>query len=103
MKETMEFWCSSSGGGCGGYFTARLRTNINGDYTMVCPDCGHEHNRKIVKGVVTSDRCNNSRTERIIVPKSAFSKESRLEKRTNGENSKVIRSSLWDRFLGRRQ
>ena len=112
----MEFWCSVGGSGCGGYFRAPLRTNCNGDYTLICPNCGHEHNRRIENGVITADRCNSEATRgltvRVHVPKAAFSMEPVLEKvgstseqsrpvENNSERSKIVRSSLWDRFKNR--
>lgn len=83
----------------------RLRTNIDGNYILVCPSCGHEHHRQIRKGAITSDRCNFVKNvDRIIVPKAAYRKTPIVEeKQGNREESKVIRSDLWARFAGRRQ
>lgn len=123
MKETFEFWCSSGGGGCGGYFRVRLRRNIDGDYTVVCPKCKHKHNRRVKKGQITAGRCNGAagdgKTEEILVPMSAYSKEPVLEasarnetstkletkrKQTEGQTELGSRLSiLWGRFSGRKQ
>lgn len=106
MKATMEFYCQN---GCRGYFLVRLRTDIDGNYTIVCPSCGHEHFRKIKGGVITGDRHNQftkGYTERIVVPKSAFSVEPVLKGKPDyAGTAKVIpegqRPSLWSRFFGR--
>lgn len=83
MKKTFEFWCSTYGGGCGGYFVVRMRTSFDGDYTLVCPNCKHEHNRIIRNGAISGDRCNFSHDKvRIWVPKSAFSHQSIIEGRS---------------------
>ena len=61
-----EFYC----GECKKYFITYLRHNMNGQYTVVCPNekCKHTHHRVIKNGLVTSDRCNNEagRLEKII-------------------------------------
>jgi hypothetical protein len=132
MKETFEFWCSTSGGGCGGYFRARLRTNINGDYTVVCPKCKHKHNRKVKNGQITNGRCNGEagrgKTEELLVPMSAYSEEPVLEASTRQETATKLKTKprpqieavqeqpeedthsrrkgityLWGRFFGRPQ
>lgn len=45
--ETVEFYCS---GGCGWYCYPRLNLEIEGELTIVCGNCGHEHYRYIEKG-----------------------------------------------------
>lgn len=52
---TQEFYCASSGGGCGGYLTFPLNMAINGIVEVVCPKCSHEHRRMIKDGVLTDD------------------------------------------------
>jgi len=107
MKQLFEFWCS---GGCSGYFRTKLRTNIDGDYIIVCPECGHEHFRIIRKGQITGDRHSTKErdgAERIVVPKSAYSKEPVMEvKGYRGEDALEVAETerhwlLWGRFAGR--
>ncbi|MHA2280071.1 MAG: hypothetical protein ACXAC5_04240 [Promethearchaeota archaeon] len=52
---------------------------MNGNYTVVCGNCKHEHYRHIKNGVVTEDRHNHAANhgDTIHVPKSAASKEKR--------------------------
>ena len=80
-KELFEFYCS---GGCQGYFRTKLRTNIDGNYTIVCPSCEHEHFRQVRKGQITGDRC-ISNSDKIVVPISAFSEEPIMEHPEGGE------------------
>lgn len=108
-KELFEFYCS---GGCQGYFRTKLRTNIDGDYIIECPGCQHVHHRQIRKGQITGDRHGTTEekgAERIVVPKSAYSKEPVLDwgesyddkqnaKRVGGKTKRWL---LWERFSGR--
>jgi len=55
-RRKEEFYCDTSGGGCGKYFLTYLRSNMTGNYTVECPGCGHQHFRYIKEGVVTNDR-----------------------------------------------
>lgn len=106
MKELFEFYCS---GGCRGYFRTKIRTSIDGDYVIVCPSCGHEHQRQISKGQISGDRHSN-KAERILVPKSAFSKDPVMEHPKSGDEGydsavrvglTTKRWLLWGRFSGR--
>lgn len=99
MKETHQFYCSS----CGGYFVIRLRTNISANYAIVCPSCSHEHFRTVTKGQITSDRHNGGARDRIIVPKTAYSKEPIIPEVKANDASKIIGPDLWARFARREQ
>ena len=61
-----EFFCQTE---CQKYFLTYLRDNMNGNYTIKCPNpsCGHEHYRVIENGVVTSDRCNEKKGQLDII------------------------------------
>lgn len=74
-KELFEFYCS---GGCSGYFRTKLRTNIDGNYTIECPSCKHHHYRQVRGGRITGERC-VSGSEVIVVPISAFSEKPVME------------------------
>lgn len=89
-RELIEFFCND----CNGYFTVNLNLEIDGDFLFVCPSCGREHPRTVQKGELSGDileriyedgvgkrirRNNSSSGERIIVPKSCYSKKSRLK------------------------
>lgn len=81
---------------CNTTFVAQLNYSLNGNHEVECPKCGHHHFRKIVNGVVTSERYDSDhRTHKVenrcvwkseTVPMqtstaSAFLRERWLEKR----------------------
>lgn len=53
MRFKEEFYCGTE---CGKYFLTYLRTNMNGNYTVECPHCGHHHYRVVRDGIITQDR-----------------------------------------------
>jgi len=87
-RHAHEFQCDGNGTfgtpsnnneNCGWFNYPTLRDNMNGNYIIVCGNCGHEHFRAIKNGVVTSDRhsAKLGEAERIIVLKSQTQKEKR--------------------------
>ena len=73
-----EFYCAKSGGGCGGYITVQLNMALNCVVEIVCPKCGHKHQRGIKKGVLTDDGRHDSKPLEEICPTiAAWSKEAR--------------------------
>lgn len=77
-RHSHEFNCTN----CGWHNYPMLSDSMNGNYTVLCGNCGHSHYRCIVNGVVTEDRHNSSygHGDTIHVMESACSKEKR-EKR----------------------
>lgn len=74
-RVSQEFWCDTGGGGCGGYFVVRLNLALNHIVKLVCPGCGHEHQRKITAGVlVESGRYKSDPHETLRPTKAAYSK-----------------------------
>lgn len=57
-RRKEQFYCDVDGGGCGRYFKTYLSRNMNGNYTIQCPNknCNHHHFRVITEGLVTRDR-----------------------------------------------
>ena len=51
----LEFYCTLSGDGCGGFITFPLNTGLNGVIEVVCPNCGHEHRRRVKNGEITAE------------------------------------------------
>lgn len=49
-RVVQEFYCTTSGGGCGGYILVKLNTAINGVVEIICPNCKHAHQRYIKNG-----------------------------------------------------
>jgi len=89
---TQEWYCTKSGGGCGGYITVNLNMAINGVVEMICPKCGHKHQRCIDNGVVKEQgRHTGKPTEEICPTIADYSKEprsrrhARLKKVLNGK------------------
>lgn len=104
MKQTFEFFCND----CIGYILVRLNVNLdNHRVLVVCPNCGREHPRVVVKAELKTDvkkdkhgfycsgddrynyaqrldRNHDTIGERIVPMKSAYSKERRLEKVEKG-------------------
>jgi hypothetical protein len=110
MRELIEFECND----CNGFFRVNLNLEIEGDFLFVCPQCGREHPRTIRKGEMVGDpwdrfypqgegkriaRNNKEKGERIMVPKSAYSKESLLR---NVEKGGFL-SALWMRKMAAEQ
>ena len=64
---------------CSWYNYPMLDETMNGNYTVICGNCGHQHYRCIEKGVVTQDRHSKKygETDTIHVMPSACSKEKR--------------------------
>lgn len=74
-RVEIEFYCSS----CGHYFYFKLNTGLEGNHVINCPVCHHKHYRFVHKGVITSDRWNDSGAlaDEITPVKSAASKTRR--------------------------
>lgn len=66
-----EFYCND----CDGYFRVKLNVAINMRVEMVCPNCGRKHPRSIRDGRIV-EAGHEAVKEEILVPKSAYSKES---------------------------
>ena len=73
-----EFYCTKSGGGCGGYIMFPLNNQVNGVVEVVCPNCGHKHQRTVKNGVLGDDgRFDSNPIQQICPPKPAWSKVAR--------------------------
>jgi len=76
MPVTQEFFCTESGGGCGGYIVFPLNMKLNRVVEVVCPNCGHEHRRKVKDGLLYEDgRWEGKPDEQITPTLAAFSEE----------------------------
>lgn len=75
-RVTQEFYCAKSGGGCGGYFLAKINMALNGVHKIICPNCKHDHQRKINEGrIVEEGRFGVSVIDEIYATKSTFRME----------------------------
>jgi DNA-directed RNA polymerase subunit RPC12/RpoP len=52
MEVRQEIYCHN----CGGYVQFTFDNSLNGNHTIICPKCGHEHCRVIKNGEITGDR-----------------------------------------------
>lgn len=91
-----EFYCATSGGGCGGFITVRLNMAIIGVVEIVCPKCKHKHQRKIKNGVLTDDGRYETNIKQEIIPvlaawsKKAKHPESKKRVGTTDERKAVV-------------
>lgn len=74
-RHAQEFNCTN----CSFFNYPMLSDKMDGNFTVICGNCNHEHYRSIKMGVVTEDRHNSAldHGDTIHVPKSATSKEKR--------------------------
>ena len=83
-KIWQEFYCRKEGGGCGGYILVKLNPAISGTVKVICPKCGHDHQRQIKNGEIVGDqRYDNKPIEELRPTLAAWSKEPRTLKMTN--------------------
>ena len=86
-----EFYCTKSGGGCGKYILIRLNMALNRTVEIVCPNCGHKHQRVIKNGVIKeTGRFDNKPAEEICPPPSAVSDESIAKEGQGSERDAAI-------------
>jgi len=77
-KVWQEWYCTVSGGGCGGYISTKINIGIKGVVEMICPKCGHRHQRKIVNGMIKEQgRFTSNPSQEICPTMAAYSKEPR--------------------------
>jgi hypothetical protein len=117
MRVFQEFYCASSGGGCGGYITVRLNMKLNGVVEVICPKCGHPHQRCLKNGVLMEQgRHSSSPTQELCPTLAAWHKEPTLKvegfrperdavvgvEESRGKGIRPFLAELWhERFGGR--
>ena len=75
-----EFYCAVSGEGCGGYITIRINMKLNGVVEVVCPKCGHKHQRCLKNGVLMEQGRYTSSPRQDLCPTiAAWHKEPKLK------------------------
>lgn len=52
MTERQELYCHA----CNSYVQFDMDTELNGQHTIACPNCGHEHYRYVKDGVISDQR-----------------------------------------------
>lgn len=90
MKVFQEFYCATSGGGCGGYVVVKLNIAINGVVEVICPKCSHKHQRCIKDGVLKEQGRYNSNPAQTIEPTiAAWSEEPKCNHEGNERDAAV--------------
>ena len=93
MKIFQEFYCTKSGGGCGGYILIKLNIDINGVVEIQCPKCGHAHQRYIDKGEIKDqNRHSKSPVQVIESTLAAWSDSARLIRAKNERDAAIPQS-----------
>ena len=94
-----EIHCPVSGGGCGGFILIKLDMVLNRRITLVCPKCGHKHERCIKDGLVVEEgRTTGTAQEELCPTIAAWSKTPRTvcmrqvieEKNFRGERNGAV-------------
>lgn len=67
-KVRQEFFCRTSGGGCGGYITVKLNMSLDGAIKVICPKCKHEHERLLQGGKIVDDKSRGKQITQEILP-----------------------------------
>ncbi len=94
-KVDQEFYCTESGGGCGGYFTVRLSNELNGNVEVVCPKCKHRHRRVIKNGeIVEEGRFDKHAVESIEPVPAAWSEKPKSKAFNKGVSYQRERNSV---------
>lgn len=94
-KIVQEFYCTKSGGGCGGYFMIKMNMALNGVHKIICPNCNHNHQRRVKNGeIIEEGRNNGSPVDEIYATKSSFTWEPRTIQMKNRAGSIKERDSV---------
>lgn len=60
---------------CSRQFVAELDLDVEGDYIIECPFCGHQHYRKVIGGKITESRWGQDSSadrSRLLSPRSVW-------------------------------
>jgi phage FluMu protein Com len=94
-RIVQEFYCARSGDGCGGYFLAKVNTDLDGIHNIICPNCKHVHQRRIKSGHITDDgRFNSKPVDEIYATKSSFQMSPHTKSMQKRANTSEERKSV---------
>lgn len=62
MSDRQELYCHN----CQRYVQFQFDNQVDGNYTIVCPQCGHEHHRVAKGGKITGERWASSSTPTMM-------------------------------------
>jgi len=91
-RISQEFYC----GECKGYFAIRLNMSLNHEVEIVCPNCKHEHRRRIEDGqIFERGRHITPISEKILTSMANYSKTP-ITQRMRDAHEKQIYSARRD-------
>ena len=61
--EKQELHCHA----CDRYVQFEIDTSLNGNHTIKCPNCGHEHYRVVKDGIITAERWQSSGASYAVI------------------------------------
>lgn len=88
---------------CNKTFIAELDFDINGDHSIICCYCSHEHCRTIKDGIITGDRWSSRPDKKIPVDKRSIWKSNIVYKQDNqivsGAHTSTVAMYIRDAWL----
>lgn len=103
-----EFYCRVSGQGCGGYIVVPVNMALNGVIEVICPKCGHKHQRFLVDGKIQENGRDSGKPNQELCPTlAAWSPKPRIDqaKKYDGDAivfdpsaNSILKESMMDRF-----
>lgn len=85
-RMSQEFYC----GECSGYFSIRLNMSLNHEVLIVCPNCKHEHRRRITDGQIFElGRHTTSVVEKILTSMANYSKSPITQKMRDAHEKNI--------------
>lgn len=98
-KQRTEVHCHE----CNKTFIAELDFDVNGDHSIICPICSHEHCRTIKDGKITGDRWSTRPDKKISVDKRSIWKSNIVYKQDNqivsGAKTSTVAMFIRDAWL----
>lgn len=85
-----EFYCRTSGGGCGGYIMLPLNMALNHTVRVICPKCRHEHDRKLKDGKIIEQGRSTGAVHEICPTMAAWSPKARVDKPSLDGDAAVV-------------
>jgi len=82
MIERQELFCHE----CGMYVQFDLDLSLNGNHTLKCPNCDHEHCRVVKDGKITDIRWDSRNQQQWIVGYATYSQTSTYDTCSTASN-----------------
>ena len=75
-----EIYCHA----CDGHVQFELDLDLDGDYELQCPNCGHTHYRRVRQGIITDIRWRSSSQQFMQITTATYSVQSILTTMSSG-------------------